>query len=167
MLATLLSALLFASVADTTATSRPEQSVQLFQAVHAYVGPVGAPAEDVQMRTEWADVSGDGVADALVYLESATWCGSGGCTLLVFETITDEEEVAELGAFRPAAEISLMNGPVQVVEGADGWADLVVTTGDGTLVSLRFDGETYPSSPGAGVAVRASVSGPVLFAAAE
>lgn len=140
----------------------------VMQAVHAYTAPFSAPAEDLQIRTEWADVSGDGVDDALVYLESATWCGSGGCTLLVFEAITGEDDIAELGAFRPAAEISLVAGPVQVAAATAGeWADLIVTGDGGQPVALRFDGETYPMTPSAGIAMRASATGPVLFASAE
>ena len=153
---------------DTTAAQDPPAAALLLGAVQAYVQPLNAAGEDVQIRTEWADLTGDGVADALVYLDSPSWCGSGGCTVLVFEAITDAEAAAELGAFRPAAEISLMNGPVTVAETtSEGWADLVVTQEDGARVALRFDGETYPTSPAEGVAVNATTPGTVLFADAE
>ena len=88
-----------------------------------------------------------------------SWCGSGGCTVLVFETVTGDD-VDELGAFRPAAEISLMHGPVEVSKTThEGWADLIVEKADGQRVALRFDGETYPQSPADGVAVADSVPG--------
>jgi hypothetical protein len=159
-------ALLFAPT-DTTAAQEPPAAL-LLDAVQSYVAPFAEAGENVQIRTEWADLSGDGVDDALVYLNAPSWCGSGGCTVLVFEAITGEEAIAELGAFRPAAEISLMNGPVTVSETRhEGWADLVVTQEDGTRAALRFDGETYPASPADGVAVNAQVPGTVLFADAE
>ena len=168
MSAALLALALLFSPADSTRTPMPETAALLFQAVHAYTAPFSAPAEDLSLRTEWADVTGDGVADALVYVESPTWCGSGGCTLLVFEAITGEADVAEWGAFRPAAEISLMAGPVEVSPNAtNGWSDLIVSGDDGARVALQFDGETYPVSPAGGIAMNADVVGPLLFASTE
>ena len=160
-------ALLFAPT-DSVASTPDSAKAQLLRAVHAYTAPFGAPSEDLQVRTEWADVSGDGVEDALVYLNSPSWCGSGGCTMLVFEAITDSVEMAELGAFRPAAEISMMNGPVTIVDSPNGvWKDLVVEREDGSRVALQFDGETYPMSPAEGLAYDASDSQTVLFADAD
>ncbi|HEX8384719.1 MAG TPA: hypothetical protein VF576_00965 [Rubricoccaceae bacterium] len=170
MFASALALALLLVPTDTTSaqeTTSPA-AAQLMEAVQTYVEPFDDTDENVQIRTEWADLTGDGVDDALVYLESLSWCGSGGCTVLVFEAITGEEAVAELGAFRPAAEISLMQGPVVVAPTRhEGWADLVVQDADGARVALQFDGETYPSSPAAGVAVGASPAGTVLFADAE
>lgn len=159
---------LFLVPTDSTAMTPDSAMAQLLQAVYTYTAPFGAAAEDLQIRTEWVDVSGDGVEDALVYLNSPSWCGSGGCTVLVFEAITDSVDVAELGAFRPAAEISMMNGPVVVSEtGHDGWKDLIVEKGDGSHAALRFDGETYPMSPAEGLAYDATSAQTVLFADAE
>lgn len=168
MFTSLLALTLLLLPVDSTATPQPESAVLLMQAVHSYTSPFSAPAEDLQVRTEWADVTGDGVADALVYVESTTWCGSGGCTLLVFEAITGEDDIAELGAFRPAAEISLMNGPIQIAQATtNGWSDLIVEGVEGQTVALRFDGETYPASPSGGIVMSASVAGPILFTSAE
>lgn len=159
---------LFLVPTDSTEATPDSATSRLFQAVHAYTAPFSAGAEDLQIRTEWVDVSGDGVDDALVYLNSPSWCGSGGCTVVVFETITDSVEVAELGTFRPAAEISMMNGPITVAETAHGgWKDLVVEKEDGSHVALQFDGETYPMSPGGGIAMTEAPDGVQLFAASE
>ncbi len=168
MFAPLLALALLLSPTDTTVAQEPSSAAQLLQAVHAYVTPFDAPNEDLQVRTEWADLNGDGADDALVYLDGTSWCGSGGCTVLVFEAITGEADIAELGAFRPAAEISLMSGPIVVAETShDGWADLVVENKDGQRVALQFDGETYPASPGDGVALGSNPIGTILFATAE
>jgi hypothetical protein len=168
MFAALLSLALLIAPPDSTAGVPSSQAALLMEAVQTYVAPFDAPNEDIRMRTEWTDLNGDGAADALVSLESASWCGSGGCTLLVFEAITDADEVAELGAFRPAAEISLTHGPVVVAPtSTEGWADLLVQNADGQTSRLQFDGETYPASPADGVAVLEMVPGIVLFAAAD
>ena len=165
MLTALLALTLLFFPSDTTSAQDPPAQAQLLEAVRAYAGPFEGSSEVVGLRTEWADLTGDGVLDAVVYLDSPSWCGSGGCTVLVFETITGDEAIAELGAFRPAAEVSLMHGPVIVAETATGgWADLIVQGSDGAPVVLLFDGETYPASPAEGVAVATSPSGTVLFA---
>ncbi len=168
MFAPLLALVLLFAPTDSSTTAEPSQAARLFSAVQSYIAPFDAPSEDVQVRTEWADLNGDGVQDALVYLKSDTWCGSGGCTVLVFEAIPDSLEAAELGAFRPAAEISLMHGPVVVADTeTEGWKDLIVQNTDGTTSRLSFDGETYPMSPGSGVAMTMPAAGTVLFASSD
>ena len=168
MFAPLLALLLLVVPTDSTTTVEASQAARLFAAVQTYIAPFDAPNEDVQVRTEWADLNGDGAQDALVYLESESWCGSGGCTVLVFEAIPDSLEAAELGAFRPAAEISLMYGPVVVADTqTDGWKDLLVQDADGHMARLAFDGETYPMSPGDGVEMSTPAEGMVLFASSD
>lgn len=167
MLSSILALLLALVPSDSTATPSDLMVAQLMQSVHSYTDPFDGPAEDVQLRTEWADLTGDGVQDALVYLDSPTWCGSGGCTVLVFEGVVGED-ADELGPFRIAAEISMMHGPVTVATTShDGWKDLIVVKESGQSVALRFDGETYPQSPGAGVDVASVDAGVVLFADAQ
>lgn len=136
----------------------------LAEAVERYAGPLDPDWDGAGWRVGWADVNDDGLLDALVYLEGPAWCGSGGCTLLVMEAI-DEDDAEVLGPFRPAAEISLMHGPVTVAPTAsDGWHDLVVEDEQGVWRRLRFDGETYPYSPGDGERLGAApASGTVLF----
>ena len=166
MVAALLSLVFFLTPPDSSATDTSARQMQLMQAVEAYVAPVDAPDEDIRLRTEWADLNGDGAQDALVYVESESWCGSGGCTVLVFEAITDSLDVSELGAFRAAAEISLMHGPVVVADTqTEGWADLLVEDETGGMRRLAFTGETYPMSPSDGVATTEPASGTALFAA--
>ncbi len=137
----------------------------LAEAVEQYAGPLDPDWARAAWRVEWADVNSDERPDALVYLDGPAWCGSGGCTVLVMEAI-GEEDAAVLGPFRPAAEISLMHGPVTVAPTAvDGWRDLVVEDGQGVWRRLRFDGETYPFSPADGERLNTPpTGGTVLFA---
>jgi hypothetical protein len=136
----------------------------LDRAVRGYVLPFTTDPDATGWDAQWAELNGDGVLDALVYVSGPDWCGSGGCTLLVFEAVPGPD-AEELGAFRPAAEISLVTGPVLVSAGGpDGWRDLVVTDAAGALRVLRFDGESYPASPDAGIAVTALPEGDLVFA---
>lgn len=136
----------------------------LADAVERYVGPLDPDWDGSGWRVEWAHLNGDRRLDALVYLDGPAWCGSGGCTVLVMEAVP-EEDADELGRFVPAAEISLMHGPVTIAPTAShGWHDLVVEDGQGQWRRLRFDGETYPFSPGDGDTLEAApVGGTVLF----
>lgn len=159
----LLSLLLaFACAADTTDDRRGD----LYDAVGAYVEPLGLRWDSTAVRLAWTDLNGDGREDALVYLTGMDWCGSGGCTVLVFESM-DEIDAAEFGRFRPAAEISMVHGPILATPGRGYWCDLIVEGERGTLRVLRFDGETYPMSPGDGVRLDgAKPPGTTLFAEA-
>lgn len=142
----------------------PPPTEALDRAVLRYTLPFTAAPDATTWKTRWTDLNGDGVLDALVYIAGPDWCGSGGCTLLVFEAVTGPD-ADELGAFRPAAEVSLVAGPVLVADaGPDGWRDLVVNAEAGDPRVLRFDGETYPGSPSAGVAVTDPPPGVLLFA---
>ena len=147
--------LLCALVLPTSDTTEvDERQSRLHAAIRAYVQPVDPRWDSTTARIAWVDLNRDGREDALVYLTSRTWCGSGGCTVLVFESM-DDFDAQEFGPYRPAAEISLMHGPIHVVRRRNQiWSDLVVEDGRGQLRSLRFNGETYPYSPAEGVRVR-------------
>ncbi len=134
----------------------------LARAISSYVEPLGLRWDAGASRTAWVDLNRDGLDDAVVYLESADWCGSGGCTVLVFEQM-DPLDAEEFGRFRPAAEISMVSGPVMIVRSRGYWSDLIVRSRQGPR-RLRFDGETYPMSPEAGTGVRGRMPrGTVLF----
>ena len=136
----------------------------LFDAIAGYADPLGLSWDSTEVRVAWVDLNGDQRDDALVALSGQAWCGSGGCTVLVFEAMHGVD-AEEFGAYRPAAEISLMHGPIVVAEGDGLWADLVVQGEDGTMRVLRFDGETYPLSPGgAPLLDGAAPAGTTLFA---
>lgn len=146
------------------ADSAPPGLDALGQAVLRYIRPFTADLDDTAWKASWADLNGDDVSDALVYVSGPDWCGSGGCTLLVFEAVTGPDADV-LGAFHPAAEISLVHGSVLVsTERADGWCDLVVRDSDEALRVLRFDGDTYPGSPAAGLPIAEEPDGAFVFA---
>jgi hypothetical protein len=151
-------ALILACAADTTDDRRTD----LLDAVARYADPLGLAWDSTTTQVAWTDLNGDGRDDALVHLTNTDWCGSGGCTVLVFEQL-EGLDAEEFGRFRIAAEISHVAGPVTVVEGRGYWRDLVIGSDRG-LRRLRFDGETYPVSPAGGVRLDGPVKGKTLFA---
>jgi hypothetical protein len=123
-------------------------------AVSDYVVRAGADP-DTEYSIARLDLDGDGIDEGLVLLTGTEWCGSGGCTLLVFH--------AEEGDFRFISETSMVNGPVVVAPArSNGWRDILVPDPDhDRTIALRFNGAAYPSDP-AGPEV-AAVAGDTVF----
>lgn len=90
-------------------------------------------------RFALTDLDGDGRDDAIVLLDSAEWCGSGGCTMLLLRGTAD--------GFRLVSRATVTRPPVRVLdERRHGWRTLVVHSGREER-RLRFDGRHYPGNP--------------------
>ena len=94
-------------------------------------------------RYRWLtyDLNGDGQEELITQLD---WCGSGGCTLLIFENHQQE--------WRFNSRITLVNTPINLgVKQQQGWQDLVLFVSGGGAVPnqhiLRYDGVSYPLNP--------------------
>lgn len=98
------------------------------------------------------DLNGDGQTEFLVYLFGSTWCGSAGCTALVFQTVESE--------YKLVTNISGVENPIIVSrQRTNGWDDLIAhvrwgEVGERTVrdyfAVLHFDGKMYPDQfPGA------------------
>lgn len=98
------------------------------------------------------DLNDDGQPESLVFLFGTTWCGSAGCTALVFQSVN--------GEYKLVTNISGVENPVIVSrQRTNGWNDLIAhvrwgEVGERTVrdyyAVLRFDGQTYPDQfPGA------------------
>ncbi|MEZ8141175.1 hypothetical protein A1OK_06315 [Enterovibrio norvegicus FF-454] len=110
-------------------------------ALKAYLGE--AATEVVGTRYRWLseDLNNDGNNELLVLTD---WCGSGGCTLLVFAN--------QNGDWRFNSRISLVHLPFQMSNTThNGWRDLIMPVGGGGAKAstrvLHFDGNRYPSNP--------------------
>jgi putative lipoprotein len=95
-------------------------------------------------RDAQVDLDGDGRKDLLMLLEDRNWCGSGGCTLLVFHH-------GERG-YDLVTRASPVQLPVAISPRVhSGWHDLLVGVGGGGTVAgtvaLQFNGSGYPSNP--------------------
>lgn len=81
----------------------------------------------------------------LAYMVDRDWCGSGGCTLLIFES--GPAEVVQLG------RITITRPPIRVLTTrTNGMPDLAVTICGGGITEcgeavLPFDGQRYASNP--------------------
>lgn len=99
---------------------------------------------ETRYAVAWKDLNGDGRPEAVVYLTSNAWCGSGGCTLLVLERAGDR--------FIVRGRTTITRAPIAVLPSTShGWRDLVVGVGGGGepygQVVLPFRGDRYASNP--------------------
>lgn len=81
----------------------------------------------------------------LVYLTGPTWCGSGGCRLLVLDRTGE--------TYRSVGEIGVARAPVRLLERqSHGRRDLAVQVAGGGVTepyeaAVPFDGRRYASNP--------------------
>nr|MCC4820403.1 hypothetical protein [Vibrio lentus] len=90
------------------------------------------------------------------------WCGSGGCTLLIFENHQDN--------WRFNSRVTLVKGDIRLGKSQNhGWQDLIFNVSGGGATpakhTLSYSGVSYPLNPNvAPVADDADISDVVLFA---
>src|SRR5216683_5061459 len=116
-----------------------QDTLRLFAAVKNYVEQRGDHATPV-FRHAFTDLDGDGHPDAVVLLSSPSWCGSGGCTMIVFR--------GTKGGFTPVSSSTITYEPIRVsTEKKSGWRTLIVYSKGKGDVLMRFDGKRYPLNP--------------------
>lgn len=91
-------------------------------------------------RSVLHDLNNDGLPDALVYAQDPSWCGSGGCTLFVFQGTAD--------GYVFLSRTTLVLLPLAVTPNANhGWKSLqVYAKGTGQVVLTGSD-KGYPLNP--------------------
>ncbi|MEJ0099834.1 MAG: hypothetical protein WDO12_08880 [Pseudomonadota bacterium] len=90
------------------------------------------------------DLNADGYLDAVVLISDPDYCGSGGCSMVVFKGTPDGFEVL--------SESTITREPIFVLpEVKSGWHSISVFVAGGGAepgqVLLRFDGKGYPGNP--------------------
>ena len=116
---------------------------------------------DARYAAAWADLNGDGRPEAIVYLLSGQYCGTGGCNLMVFTPAGR--------CWRQVADVTIANPPIRLLNSAShGWRDLAVTVAGGGARThealLAFNGRSYPGNPSMAPALRQRVPGRLLIA---
>jgi len=140
----LLLALALSLVASALAgqPSPDDQSLRAFLQTRFQEDRANYP--DTRYVSAWADLNGDGRAEAFVYLISGAYCGSGGCNLMIF--------TPEGRSWREVADMSVTNPPIRVLDSRTrGWNDIsVFVAGGGSrgyMALLTFNGTSYPDNP--------------------
>ena len=147
-IAALAALALFGLQADF-ASSQPSGSSRDEQSLRAYLQQEHradrADAADTRYSVGWADLNGDGRAEALVQLVGPFWCGTGGCGLDIY--------TPERNGWRRVADISVTQAPIRVLDTrSHGWRDIGVFVQGGGIIHgyearLSFNGRSYPDNP--------------------
>lgn len=137
LLVTALSALVVAGCQSNSLTLQPvEATPQLAAAITSFT-----KSDATQYEVAYADLNQDGINDGIVLLEGMDWCGSGGCTMLVFEGLAD-------GDFKLKSKSTVVSAPIYILEkSTDGWSDLSVYSRGKGQVMMKWGGSNYPSNP--------------------
>jgi len=129
------------------------------RAIRDYFKIHNTSTDDTQYRWLTYDLNGDEQEELLVQLN---WCGSGGCTLLIFENHQQQ--------WRFNSRVTLVQGKIHLgKEQHNGWQDLVFNVGGGGATpaqhALQYSGVSYPLNPSvAPTTTSDKVSQVILFA---
>ncbi|OCH53688.1 hypothetical protein [Vibrio sp. ZF57] len=129
------------------------------QAIREYFKIKNSSPDDTKYRWLTYDLNGDGKEELFAQLD---WCGSGGCTLLIFENHQDN--------WRFNSRVTLVKGDIRLGKSQNhGWQDLIFNVSGGGATpakhTLSYSGVSYPLNPSvAPVADDADISDVVLFA---
>lgn len=127
--------LLLGSLSSVALAQAP---MELSRAVRAY--ELEHQAMSSSFRYALADLDDDGRDDAIVLLSGPNFCGSGGCTMLVFRG-------TEAG-FTLVSSSTIVLAPIRISPySVNGWRSLIVHVKDKGDVVLHFSGTRYPANP--------------------
>jgi len=146
------------------ASSQPSRDAELRTFVQERFAEDRADHPNTRYASGWADLNGDGRPEALVYLMSSNYCGSGGCTLFIY--------TPEQSSFSQHGSMGVTSLPVRALNTRTrGWRDLAVgVSGGGTparTVLIQHGAITYPENPTVAPArtLRRTPPGQVVIAA--
>jgi len=130
--------------ASASAIAQPSRDAELRTFLQERFAEDRADYPNTRYASGWADLNGDGRPEALVYIISSNYCGSGGCTLFVY--------TPEQGSFSQHGSMSVTSLPVRALNSRTrGWRDLAVgVSGGGTAartVLIPHGAITYPENP--------------------
>lgn len=101
--------------------------------------------KDTRYIAALRDLNGDGVLEAIVYLVSSEWCGSGGCSMFI---------LAQDGAsWKVITRTTITQPPIRVLAStSNGWHNIGVWVQGGGIrkgyeAELRFNGKKYWTNP--------------------
>lgn len=123
------------AVVSPTIISNQKIKQHLADSVYAYT------KDQTAYQVAFDDLNKDGHADAIVLLSGMNWCGSGGCTLLIFQGGADHQ-------FKFVSKSTVVDTPIySTVSMHKGWKQLSVYVRKHGQVILPFDGQAYAENP--------------------
>jgi hypothetical protein len=128
------------SVSAMAASAEPPRA--LSDAVQRYIYQnITDVVYDETFRFALQDLNGDGRADAIVLMSGPAWCGSGGCTMFIFQGVGN--------GFEFVSKSTITNTPIRISKKTvRGWRTLIVYSKGKGDVALRLNKSLrYPLNP--------------------
>jgi len=122
-----------------TAAAQTDAPAELLNAVQSHTEKAGVPLV-ARWRHALTDLNGDRIDDAVVLMTDPAWCGTGGCTLLVFK---GSRRGFTLQSKSRVSDVPIRVSPLAVA----GWKSLLVYSRGRGEVLMRFTGSRYPDKP--------------------
>ncbi|MGL6170681.1 MAG: COG3650 family protein [Vibrio sp.] len=140
-------------------SGRADYRADVDQAIRRYFALHQTATDDTQYRWLEYDLNGDEQPELLVQLD---WCGTGGCTLLIFEQHQQQ--------WRFNSRMTLVQNPIRLGQQTHhGWRDLMLSVSGGgakpAVHRLQYNGISYPLNPSVAPEAEAEqISQVLLFA---
>jgi hypothetical protein len=128
------------SVSAMAANAEPPRA--LSDAVQSYIYQhITDVVYDETFRFALEDLNGDGRADAIVLMSGPAWCGSGGCTMFIFQGVEN--------GFEFVSKSTITNTPIRISKKTvHGWRTLIVfSNGKGDVALHLNKARQYPLNP--------------------
>ena len=122
------------------------------------LAPEGLSLEQDNIRylTGHSDLNNDGSAEHFVLIQNSYFCGSGGCTAVIFDN-----------SGNIISQMSVVKPPVLLADStSNGWQDFMVWS-NGAFRLMAYDGSSYPTNPSLEPGVDRSASQHVAMAKVE
>ena len=128
--------------ASESVENKSDRPTYIKEAIKQYLESHKASPEDSPYTTEYIDLNGDNVKDALTLLSGVRFCTPQGCTMLIHQGIGNKK-------FKLVSATSLVKIPITINDTkTKGWRDITVEQANRVLFSkktaLKFNGESYP-----------------------
>jgi hypothetical protein len=126
------------------APQKPGEPLKAF--LRSYLNPGrGSFDETTRIAAVSVKAKGEASEEEIVYVSGQSWCGSGGCTMLILEPAES--------SFKVLGRVTIVQLPVRLLSSMEnGHPDIGVRVRGGGIqpgyeAVLSFDGTTYPTNP--------------------
>ncbi|WP_052260989.1 hypothetical protein [Photobacterium gaetbulicola] len=102
------------------------------------LAPEGLSLEQDNIRylSGSTDLNKDGIAEHFVLIQNSYFCGSGGCSAVIFDNTGNI-----------ISQMSIVKPPVLLADSTNnGWRDFMVWS-NGAFRLMKYNGSTYPTNP--------------------
>jgi hypothetical protein len=121
-----------------------EESLRAFLRDHLGEAHFGND-ETTRCVSAFVDLKDNGTQEVIVYVTGQSWCGSGGCNMLIL--------APQASSYKIITHTTITRPPIRVLTTkSNGWHDISVRVVGGGIIDgydakLSFDGKKYPSNP--------------------